>query len=270
MKTVWHKNAWSTLAAFAGVPVAWAVESTAGPGAEPTSGAWSGVGLWAALAALALLGVLVAGKMLRSRNTAAADPRLTGESAHPVPGDIQATTPRGYSSKNVGNDASARPWERHGPALDAGTAAGSQGGYQVSDALADGDALSGPSGFDAEAFLNASKANFVDMQAAWDRSDTASLRTMMTDGMLEQIKGQLAEREQNSGGVAFPPAEVVMLEAHLLGIEEQGDDFIASVEFSGLLREGTASGPSPFRELWNITRPKSGGGWLVADVQALQ
>jgi predicted lipid-binding transport protein (Tim44 family) len=30
-------------------------------------------------------------------------------------------------------------------------------------------------------------------------------------------------------------------------------------------------GPNPFREVWNITRPKAGGGgWLVAGVQALQ
>ena len=61
-----------------------------------------------------------------------------------------------------------------------------------------------------------------------------------------------------------------MLEARLLDIEEQGDDLIASVEFSGLLREGASAGPSPFRELWNVTRHKTGGEWLVADVQALQ
>ena len=32
-----------------------------------------------------------------------------------------------------------------------------------------------------------------------------------------------------------------------------------------------SAGPSPFREVWNITRPRSGsGGWLVAGVQAMQ
>jgi predicted lipid-binding transport protein (Tim44 family) len=46
---------------------------------------------------------------------------------------------------------------------------------------------------------------------------------------------------------------------------------MASVEFSGLIRENPAEGPAPFREVWNITRPKNGrGGWLVAGVQALQ
>jgi predicted lipid-binding transport protein (Tim44 family) len=37
------------------------------------------------------------------------------------------------------------------------------------------------------------------------------------------------------------------------------------------LREEPSAGPNPFRELWSITRPKSGdGGWLVAGVQTLQ
>jgi predicted lipid-binding transport protein (Tim44 family) len=46
---------------------------------------------------------------------------------------------------------------------------------------------------------------------------------------------------------------------------------MASVEFSGMIREDASAGPNPFREVWNITRPKSGsGGWLVAGVQALQ
>ena len=127
-----------------------------------------------------------------------------------------------------------------------------------------------PAGFDAEGFLKASKANFISLQDAWDRSDIPSLRAMMTDGMLEQIKGQLAERER-AGGSAVNKTEVVMLDAQLLGIEELDDEYMASVEFSGLIREDVSAGPNPFREVWNITRPKSGpGGWLVAGVQALQ
>jgi predicted lipid-binding transport protein (Tim44 family) len=42
------------------------------------------------------------------------------------------------------------------------------------------------------------------------------------------------------------------------------------VEFNGLIRESADTGPTPFREVWNVTRPMSGpGGWLVAGVQAL-
>jgi predicted lipid-binding transport protein (Tim44 family) len=61
-----------------------------------------------------------------------------------------------------------------------------------------------------------------------------------------------------------------MIEAHLLGIEELDNEYMASVEFSGMIREDLSAGPNPFREVWNMTKPKSGGGWLVAGVQALQ
>jgi predicted lipid-binding transport protein (Tim44 family) len=38
-----------------------------------------------------------------------------------------------------------------------------------------------------------------------------------------------------------------------------------------MIREDVSSGPSPFREVWNMTKPTSGtSGWLVAGVQALQ
>ena len=65
--------------------------------------------------------------------------------------------------------------------------------------------------------------------------------------------------------------DVQMLDAKLLGIEELTDVYMASVEFSGMIREDDSAGASPFREVWNMTKPRNGaGGWLVAGVQALQ
>ena len=94
---------------------------------------------------------------------------------------------------------------------------------------------------------------------------------MMTDSMLEEIRTQLRERESHRDANQPNHTEVVMLEAQLLGIEDLGDGYMASVEFSGMIREEASAGPSPFREVWNMTKPKSGSsGWLVAGVQALQ
>ena len=127
-----------------------------------------------------------------------------------------------------------------------------------------------PEGFDAEGFLQDSKANFVGLQAAWDQADIPTLRAMMTESMLSEIQGQLAERER-TGGHADVRSEVIVIDAQLLGIEELADRYTASVEFSGLMREGRGAGPNPFRELWNITRLKTEDGrWQVAGVQALQ
>jgi predicted lipid-binding transport protein (Tim44 family) len=166
----------------------------------------------------------------------------------------------------VGNDASARPFERSGLA---GLDATPQGGSMIGSGLTGSQSWGVPAGFDTEGFLKAAKANFVTLQAAWDRSDVASLRAMMTDAMLGEIKSQLAERETHTGSTPNH-TDVVMIDARLLGIEELADEYMASVEFSGMIREEPSAGPSPFREVWNMTKPKSGGGWLVAGVQALQ
>lgn len=205
---------------------------------------------------LVVVAVVVA-RMLATRG-AAVRPRAAPAFMASGQSQLDPTTPRGYSPKNVGNDASARPWES--------TYDESPAGFALS-----GSTLRGvPDGFDVEGFLRSSKANFVSLQDAWDRADIPSLRAMMTDDMLEQIQGQLAERERQSGGQPNQ-TEVVMIEARLLGIEDLGEGHMASVEFSGMVREDGAAGPNPFREIWSIARAKAGGGgWLVAGVQALQ
>lgn len=226
-------------------------------------------------ALLAVVVVVVIGMVMRRRGVSGSAGNLAYQSANgpaTQSGNSQfdPATPRSYSPQNVGNDASARPWERSGPASLAADPAPATIGSLIGSALTGGQGWGVPAGFDVEGFLKASKSNFVSLQDAWDRSDIPSLRAMMTDGMLDQIRSQLAEREATSGD-SVNKTDVVMLEAQLLGIEELDDAYMASVEFSGMIREDVSSGPNPFREVWNITRPKTGsGGWLVAGVQALQ
>jgi len=182
----------------------------------------------------------------------------------------EAVPARNYSPSNVGNDASARPWERNSTNFENTAGASAAGGSMIGSGLSGSQTWGVPAGFDAEGFLKACKANFITLQDAWDRSDIQNLRAMMTDDMLEQIKTQLADREAHTGGVANK-TEVVMLDAQLLGIEEMSDVYMASVEFSGMIKEDASAGASPFREVWNMTKPRNGGsGWLVAGVQALQ
>ncbi|AOF84376.1 tim44-like domain protein [Hydrogenophaga sp. RAC07] len=226
-------------------------------------------------ALLAAVAMAVIGMLMRRRAASSGVGNMAYQSAGgPLTqsgnSQFDPATPRSYSPQNVGNDASARPWERSGPASLDTAHAPAAGGSLIGSALGGGQSWGVPAGFDVEGFLKASKVNFVSLQDAWDRSDIPSLRAMMTDGMLEQIRSQLAEREATSG-VSVNKTDVVMLDAQLLGIEELDDAYMASVEFSGMIREDVSSGPNPFREVWNITRPKTGsGGWLVAGVQALQ
>lgn len=249
--------------------------------------AWlaSSLGLGAAFGQFLLIGLLalvimvVVGMVMRSRRAAAGAQQASSspfafQNAAPagagnIGGNVDsAPLARQYNPEKVGNDASARPWEQnHQPAA---LAAGSGSGVQIGSALAGSQNWGVPEGFDTEGFLTAAKRNFVTLQSAWDRSDIASLRAMMTDEMLTEIRGQLSEREAQRPGQPNQ-TDVVMIDAQLLGIEDLGNDYMASVEFSGMIREDASAGPTPFREVWNMTKPKSGSsGWLVAGVQALQ
>lgn len=252
----------------AGLGLAWLAHSL---------GLGAGFGNILMIALLALAAFAIFKMVMRARSGGGGNGGAAGGAPFAFQGAGAATpaaaqVPPQYSPNNVGNDASARPWERSSMAFDASRAA--QGG--VGTGVVIGSGLSGsqnwgiPEGFDTEGFLSAAKRNFVTLQAAWDRSDINTLRSMMTDSMLGEIRTQLTEREDHRG-VQPNHTDVVMIEAQLLGIEDLGDGYMASVEFSGMIREEPSAGPSPFREVWNMTKPKAGSsGWLVAGVQALQ
>ncbi len=213
---------------------------------------------------IALAVMVVIGMIMRRRQPQAANTSPYAFEGAGAPADPH-TLPQ-YNPKNVGNDASARPMDTD-PTYQP-TAARS--GAIIGSSLSGNQTWGIPADFDSLSFINAAKQNFMTLQHAWDRSDVSTLRSMMTDTMLTEIKTQLAEREANASGQPNQ-TDVVMLDAQLLGIEEVGEFYMASVEFSGLIREEPSAGPTPFREVWNMTKPKNGSsGWLVAGVQALQ
>lgn len=223
--------------------------------------------------ALLAMAVMAAVTWFMRRKSQGAQPAASPFAFQGAGASGPAAVPASYRPENVGNDASARPWERNTAAFDSTSLAGSASaatGSMIGSGLSGSQTWGIPEGFDSEGFLAAAKANFVSLQAAWDKSDIPALRVMMTDTMLKEIQAQLAERENHTGG-PVNQTEVVMIEAHLLGIEDLGDEYMASVEFTGMIREEPSAGASPFREVWNMIKPKNGrSGWLVAGVQALQ
>lgn len=239
----------------AGLGLAWLAHSM-GFGAE--------FGQFLMFGLIALVVMMVIGMVMRRRQ-----PAVANTSPYAFEGAGAPVEPRSmpqYNPQNVGNDASARPVDTD-PRYTLG-ASGS--GAVIGSGLAGSQTWGIPADFDTVGFVNAAKQNFHTLQQAWDRADVSTLRSMMTDSMVEEIKAQLAERETTASGQPNH-TEVVMLDAQLLGIEEAGAFYMASVEFSGLIREEPSAGPTPFREVWNMTKPKDGSlGWLVAGVQALQ
>lgn len=241
----------------AGLGLAWLAHSM-GLGAE--------FGQFLMFGLLALVIMMVVGYFMRRRQTQQASSPYALEAAG---APAQPYSAPQYNPRNVGNDASARPWEGQTAAFE--PTAPARQGLNIGSGVTTGATTWGiPAGFDVEGFVSAAKQNFIHLQDAWDRSDIPALRAMMTDTMLAEIKVQLAEREAQAPG-QVNKTEVVSLQAQLLGIEELENEYLASVEFTGMIREDPSAGPSPFREIWNMGRPKQGEmGWLVAGVQALQ
>lgn len=115
-----------------------------------------------------------------------------------------------------------------------------------------------------QALLAMARERFVVLQAAWDRGDVEALRALTTDGMLDELLDQLPER-----GPGPNRTDVLSLEARLLAHEQLGALEFASVEFSGIVREGPGRHAAPFREIWMLARSAGEPDWRLARQQAL-
>ena len=117
-----------------------------------------------------------------------------------------------------------------------------------------------PEGIDREQLLADLRRQYVRLQAAWDARETEVLRALTTPEMLAELCAQFPQ------GHGEPNCtDVVTLRATLLGFDELGSAYLASVEFSGMIRESADAGAVPFRELWMLARPKrAGANWQLA------
>ncbi len=123
-----------------------------------------------------------------------------------------------------------------------------------------------PADFDVAGFLRVAKVQYIRMQAAWDEKNLADIREFTTPEAFAEIRMQL---DDDKG--ALNKTEVVTIDAKLLGIETGEVDYLASVHFSGTIRENGQAEAAPFSEVWNLSKPRSGGGgWLLAGIQQTQ
>ena len=103
------------------------------------------------------------------------------------------------------------------------------------------------------------------MQAAWDKADTNDLREFTTPEVFAELKMQIQER-----GASADFTDVVSIDGELLGIETIGNEYLASVKFTGMIKSAPTAAPEPFNEVWNMSKPVSGnGGWVLAGIQQL-
>lgn len=119
-----------------------------------------------------------------------------------------------------------------------------------------------PGDFDTASFLANAKSRFTDIQAVWDSGDLDKLREYMTDDLIAEVTPEILQR---AGGNV---TEVVLLNAELLGIEAVSGGHLASVRYSGMLREAPDAEAFRFEEIWNLYKADN-AGWLLAGIQQI-
>jgi predicted lipid-binding transport protein (Tim44 family) len=161
------------------------------------------------------------------------------------------------------------------PAASAAPAASDRPRFEIGSALtgsvskAEVDAAPAPQaagipGFEKEPFLRVAKTSFIRLQAANDAGDLDDIRDFTTPELFAEIAMQARER-----GDAPQKTEVVTLNASLVEAVVEGDYAIASVRFTGLIREQADGNPEPFDEVWHVRKDQRDrkATWLIAGIQ---
>lgn len=121
-----------------------------------------------------------------------------------------------------------------------------------------------PAWFEDEPFLREAKKQFLRLQDANDRGDINDIREYVTPEMYAEISLQIQERNGQPN-----KTEVVTLNADIADVVTEGDLVIASVRFSGMIRE-EANGPAEaFSEIWHIQKSQSlpNATWFISGIQ---
>ncbi len=215
-----------------------------------------------ALSSILMIGLLVLAvvfivRMFRRKDTPANTP-FQGYNQNPMPA---SATP------DIGSGMNREPsWQQPNAFQGGGTpeiGSGLNQGYAAPQAAHQPWGV--PADFDTHGFLREAKAMFIRLQAAWDKGDVQDLREFASPEVFAELKTQILERNANDF------TDVVSIDAQLLGIETTERDYLASVQFNGMIRTAPGAAPEPFAEVWNLAKPLSGtGGWVLAGIQQLQ
>lgn len=120
---------------------------------------------------------------------------------------------------------------------------------------------SSPAGFVPDTFLRAAKVTFIRLQAAYDQKNLQDLAEFTAPDVYAEIKMQLDERNEESN-----KTEVISLEAELLNAEKQANGTIASVRFTGFIKENQDP-MKQLNEIWHFRQFAIQDKWLVAGIQ---
>lgn len=206
-------------------------------------GAFSGFGMMDILLVLIIIGIVVV--VMRRKRAAQ---QMAAQSAVDTPSwnaqQQQPTYDQGMQRNSV-QDA----WS------------GLSGNQQAASAYG----ASIPADFDVEDFLRGAKMAYTRMQASWDKRDLDDIAHFATDAVLEELREQ-AKADPNPS-----QTQIVLINAHVLSVEEFGAMDRVQVYFDVLLREDPSqTQPANAREIWHFVRPHKTGSWKLDGIQQVE
>jgi predicted lipid-binding transport protein (Tim44 family) len=230
---------------------------------------------WVALGGIAV-GVAIGVAVMRSR-AHSASPRAANAPS-PVShsrAPLKSKARENYSPDHVGNDASARPWERNSLA------------FRISQVGAVPTGVASPliataRSWDRTALVGAARAQFDAFHEAVARQDWAAVDRLTDPALASQLRTRAQAIAHESRAHALE--EHVVLDTRVLEVAEvmAGQDadaqpahWRAAVEFSGMRRSADSGSLHPFREVWTFEQPLGTPprdamiAWRIAGLEAL-
>ncbi len=140
-----------------------------------------------------------------------------------------------------------------------------QGGSMIGSSIGAGstNTVALPADFDAAGFERNAKVNFIRLQAANDAGNLDDIRQFTTPEMFAELKMELSER-----GVSSQKHDVVSIQAQVIEVDEGGDNYLVSVRFTGVMRDGSNEPDESFDEIWHLMKPRQGNqGWVLSGIQ---
>ena len=106
---------------------------------------------------------------------------------------------------------------------------------------------------------------YTRMQASWDKRDLDDIANFATDAVLDELRIQAKEDPNPS------QTQIVLINAHLISVEEFGSMDRAQVYFDVLMREDPSqTQPANAREIWHFIRQHETGTWKLDGIQQIE
>lgn len=118
--------------------------------------------------------------------------------------------------------------------------------------------------FNTEEFLDGAKKLYVRMQESWDLRDIEDIKQFTSPIMHKDIKEQFKEDPNPS------KTQIILINAGVLEVKQEGDYEQVAVLFDVLLKEAESPENEQVKEIWNFSRNKAKEGtWVLDGIQTI-